>query len=145
MFNDHELEDLYAKLDELCQPQVRTVEPLKEVKQALSSSTLVTNTSSLKELEDLLNDLNMEENLGEMKKNDLFLKTETGNKAVSADNGSHNKFITKTVSPNGVFSNMKRNVRQSAKARIAGYANTSAKVVRESNMEPLKLEQYTEK
>ena len=55
------------------------------------------------------------------------------------------KFISKSVAPDGVFANMKRNVRQSAKIRIQGYANTNARVVREANMEPLKLQQYTEK
>jgi hypothetical protein len=152
MFNDQELEDLYIKLDKLCTPSARTVEPQLNIKQTLSSNQLINNSSSVDELERMINDLDNEENLGKMNKHDLFLnihKISTGN--ANDDEGeapavnTHSRFIGKPVAADGVFSNIKRDIRQSAKKRIEAYANTSAKLVKESNMEPLKLEQYTEK
>ena len=99
---------------------------------------------SIKELEALIKDLEHEENLGNMDKNDLFLSTNKMSDA-NAENASANKLIGKPMSADGVFSNIKHNIRQSNKKRIEVYANTNAKVVKESNMEPLKLQQYTEK
>ncbi len=148
MFKDDELEDLYSQLDKLCNPRPKSTNSVKEITTILTSNEAMSNSSSTKELEDLIRDLENEENLGKMKDNDLFINTNKVSKekdetAFMLNNA--NKFIGKAVSADGVFSNIKHNIRQSNKKRIEGYANTNAKVVKESNMEPLKLQQYTEK
>ncbi len=148
MFQDDELEDLYSQLDKLCNPQPQNTNAVKEITTILTTNQAVNSSSSIKELEALINDLEDEEKLGKMDKNDLFMST---NKAVvaaeenSLSQNISNRFIGKPVSADGIFSNIKHNIRQSNKKRIEAYANTNAKVVKESNMEPLKLQQYTEK
>ncbi len=147
MFKDDELEDLYSQLDMLCNPRPKNTSSVNEITTILASNQAVNNSSSTKELEALIRDLENEENLGKMKENDLVENTNKESKSNEETTFAHinHKFIGRSVAAEGIFSNIKHNIRQSNKKRIEGYANTNAKVVKESNMEPLKLQQYTER
>lgn len=149
MFKDKELEELYSQLDLLCNPRPKNNSSVKEIANILTSNQVVSNSSSVKELQQLIQDLEDEENLGKMEKDDLFLGSDTELSVFKKNSAPilnvQTKFIGKQVAADGVFSNIKHNIRQSNKKRIEAYANTNAKVVKESNMEPLQLQQYTDK
>ncbi len=128
MFNDEELDQLYAELKVLKGGQ--EVIPPK-----------ATN-DSVDELKNALAILDMEETEGNMSNDDMI---EEHNSILDQEKlkSVNNRFIGKAVKPEGIFSNIKTEIRQSNKKRIERYANTTARVVKESNVEPLKLARYT--
>lgn len=136
---DSELEKLYRQLKNT--PPLSKEQDLinSELIKACENAENADNTESLKAMLELLDKAERP-----MDTNIFISGTKEDAAQPAASKSRKGKFITEQLATaDMVFSNIKKQVRQSNKVRVENYANTNARLVKEINVAPLQLKQYT--